>query len=232
MPIPARTDAQIKQRFEELAAEAKRLVRLKNNGLSLVGPAGSNYTTDYHKLRTNFLNLIQLLCTKRNTFSDLIKDARSANLYNPAELEGMILGLKSDYEEGLLRSITEMVEVDVIADYLEQAEGLLKDKKSASHSYLPAAVLAGAVLEDSLRRLCLRQTPSIKTSKPGGQPKTLGSLIDDLKDAGLYNELKAKQLRAWADIRNAAAHGRFDDFTRTDAENMIKGIQDFLADYL
>ena len=33
----------------------------------------------------------------------------------------------------------------------------------------------------------------------------MGTLIDDLKAVNVYNELKAKQLRSWADIRNAAA---------------------------
>jgi len=45
------------------------------------------------------------------------------------------------------------------------------------------------------------------------------------------NELKAKQLRAWADIRNAAAHGEFDKFKRADVEGMIRGVSDFLATY-
>ena len=60
----------------------------------------------------------------------------------------------------------------------------------------------------------------------------LNALIDNLKNAGLYNELKAKQLRAWADIRNAAAHGKFGDFNRKDMEEMLKGVQNFLADYM
>jgi hypothetical protein len=36
---------------------------------------------------------------------------------------------------------------------------------------------------------------------------TLNPLIDDLKKAGAFNELKAKQLRVWAAIRNkGSAH--------------------------
>ncbi len=68
--------------------------------------------------------------------------------------------------------------------------------------------------------------------KLNGQYKMMNALIDDLKKAGLYNELKAKRLRAWADIRNAAAHGEFDEFDRKDTEEMLKGVQNFLADYM
>jgi hypothetical protein len=65
-----------------------------------------------------------------------------------------------------------------------------------------------------------------------GEPKTLNRLIDELKKAGAFNELKAKQLRSWADIRNAAAQGEFSAFGKADVEQMIYGINNFLADYL
>jgi len=63
-----------------------------------------------------------------------------------------------------------------------------------------------------------------------GDDKTMNTMIDDLKKAGVYNELKAKQLRSWADIRNSAAHGQFDQFKRMDVEQMLKGIKDFLGE--
>ncbi|MCA9902478.1 MAG: DUF4145 domain-containing protein [Anaerolineae bacterium] len=235
MPLPPEVDNQIRKRFTELESEAKRLVEFHNSSETLLmidRSANSDYTSDFQRLKTNFLNLIQLLSTKRNSYADLIKDVRAVGSAYPSELQGMIEGLKSDYENGMLRSIAEMIETNVVADYLTQAGQLLKDNKNGVHPYGPAAVLAGAVLEDGLRRLCSRQTPPISTNKPGGHPKTMGTLIDDLKNAGLFNELKAKQLRAWADIRNAAAHGRFEDFTRDDVERLIAGVQSFLADNL
>ena len=121
--------------------------------------------------------------------------------------------------------------VNVVADYLTLAEQLFADEPGP-HRHIPAAVLAGAVLEDGLRRLCQRQTPPVDTRKANGDPKTLNPLIDDLKGVGVFNELKAKQLRAWADIRNAAAHGEFDKFGVQDVEAMLKGVGDFLASFL
>jgi hypothetical protein len=64
------------------------------------------------------------------------------------------------------------------------------------------------------------------------QPLTLNPLIEELKKAGVFNELKAQQLCSWADIRNAAAHGKFDDFNRLDVEIMIEGVKDFLGTYM
>jgi len=62
--------------------------------------------------------------------------------------------------------------------------------------------------------------------------KTLSPLIQELKKSGVFNEAKAKQLQAWADIRNLAAHGEFSQFKRSEVEPMITGINSFLADYL
>lgn len=232
MPVPLEIDKKIRKKFADLESEMDGLIAQTNDLYGVVNIEGSSYISDYHRIRTSFLNLIQILSTKRGSFSDLTKDVRNAHTHIPAQLQGMLLGLKSDYEDGMLVNITEMVETNVVADYLTQAELLFKGDKKGIHHYAPAAVLAGAVFEDGLRRLCARQEPPISQNKRGGSPKTMGTLIEDLKKATVFNELKAKQLRAWADIRNAAAHGRFDDFTEADVEQLLTGIRNFLADNL
>lgn len=145
---------------------------------------------------------------------------------------GILRGIRGDLDAGFLDELILRVETEVAGDYLGQAEQLLTEGKKGRNEHVPAAVLAGAVLEKALRSLCPRQTPPVSTYNENGKIKTLGSLIDDLKAAGLYNETKAKHLRAWAAIRNDAAHGDFEKFTKQDVEGMLKGIAEFLADYL
>jgi hypothetical protein len=113
-----------------------------------------------------------------------------------------------------------------------QAEQLLAEGQSGQYDHVPAAVLAGAVLEKSLRTLCDKHNPPIPTVNNNGKPLTLAPLIDVLKKNNVFNELTAKQLRAWADIRNSAAHGQFDEFNRSDVDRMIQGINDFLATHM
>jgi hypothetical protein len=48
----------------------------------------------------------------------------------------------------------------------------------------------------------------------------------------VFNELEAKRLKSWSDIRNKAAHGEFDAFKKAHVELMISGINNFLAEYL
>jgi len=140
-------------------------------------------------------------------------------------------GLKDDFANGFFSDLSLQIEAEIAADYMGQAEQLLAEGQTGKHDHVPAAVLAGAVLEKGLRAFCDKQVPSIATMNSKGTPLTLSPLIEELKKAGLYNELKAKQLRAWADIRNAAAHGEFDKFKRADVEGMIRGVSDFLATY-
>ena len=59
----------------------------------------------------------------------------------------------------------------------------------------------------------------------------MSALIDALKKRTVFNELQAKELRAWATLRNSAAHGQFTDFNREQVEAMVAGILRFVTEY-
>jgi hypothetical protein len=141
-------------------------------------------------------------------------------------------GIKDDLEKGFLDDMATAIEAEIACDYMGQAEQLLADSHRGKFDHVPAAVLAGAVLENALRKLCDQQQPPIAQKAQNGSHKTLGPLIQELKKAGVFNEAKAKQLQAWADIRNLAAHGEFSQFKRSEVEPMIAGINSFLADHM
>jgi hypothetical protein len=58
------------------------------------------------------------------------------------------------------------------------------------------------------------------------------SLNNDPARSGAYARLVQKRITALADIRNNADHGRMDQFTRDDVEDMLKWVQRFAADHL
>jgi hypothetical protein len=142
-----------------------------------------------------------------------------------------IKGIKSTLENGFLHELSARIEAEVAADYIGMAERILLESSVEKFHHISAAMLIGAVLEKGLKDLCLKQEPSIPCLNEKGAHKTLNPLIEDLKKAGTISELKAKQLRAWADIRNAAAHGQFKGFSVVDVQQMIQGITHFLAEY-
>ena len=117
------------------------------------------------------------------------------------------------------------------SDYMGQAEALLGEGASGKN-HVPAAVLAGAVLERNLRTLCERHVPPIPLVGKNDKPRTMEPLINDLSSAGIINSTVARNLKSWAGIRNDAAHGDWDKFTRGDVERMIEGVREFLVTHL
>jgi hypothetical protein len=123
-----------------------------------------------------------------------------------------------DYNGGFLTSIKTMIQADVFDNELEQAQELL-----ANGYKVAAAVIAGVVLETTLRDLCTRE--GLSRSK-------LDKMNADLAKAGIYNKLQQKRITTLADIRNNAAHGKPEEFSDDDVANMIRDVEQFLANQL
>ena len=241
MSLPEHIKAQYLARFDELIKEGAAIVNsIQVHPPGNYGNVVMTYTTynwdsqRVEKWKTNCLSLFQPLVSKGTKLYGQIDLFSSTTGEKPKMQKalGILEAFRDDLEKGFLDDFLLKVEVEVAADYMGQAEGLLKEGQTGAFDHVPAAVLSGAVLEKALRTLCDRQQPQISITNANGENKTLNPLIDDLKKAGAFNELKAKQLRAWADIRNKAAHGEFNQFTKADVEQMLAGIANFLADYL
>ena len=87
----------------------------------------------------------------------------------------------------------------------------------------PACVLTGVSLEIAVKELTLRHSV---------QPGKLDKMNTDLCKLGIYNVAKQKQITAWADLRNKAAHGDWSAYTDPDVRDMLSGVQRFIGDYL
>lgn len=133
---------------------------------------------------------------------------------------GVLKGAKDDYENSYLFDTRTLIEAEVFDEFLEQAEELFKKRY-----YQAAAVIAGCVLEDGLRKLGQRKIPSFPTGK------TIDPMNIELAKAGIYNALWQKKITALADTRNKAAHGKWTEFTEKDVEDMIRDVRRFMEDY-
>lgn len=137
---------------------------------------------------------------------------------------GLLSGVLHELEKGLLSDIKQLLQADIFADFLEMAEHLLKENyKDAS------AVIIGSVLEDTLRKLA--ETNGVPTAT-GGKPLTIDPLNAALANAGIYNKLVQKQITGWADLRNKAAHGHYDEYDKHQVEMMLLFTQDFCSRHL
>ena len=145
-----------------------------------------------------------------------------SNRGNTSSFRNLLAILKSakdDYENGYLFDTRALIEAEVFDDFLEQSEHLLSQGYETA-----AAVIAGSVLEDGLRKLCVKNGIALSA-----KPK-LDTMNADLAKVGVYNLLKQKQITALADLRNKAAHGQ-GGFTKEDVEAMIKDVRRFMQDY-
>lgn len=142
-----------------------------------------------------------------------------------AELAGILQGVQHDLSEGMLFDLRLLLQAEVFADFLEMAEHLLsKGYKDA------AAVLLGAVLEDSLRKLA--ESQRVPTTGENEKPLTMDPLNVALAKAGAYGPLVQKQITTWANLRNDAAHGNFSKYDAEHVGQMLLFVQKFCAEYL
>jgi hypothetical protein len=136
---------------------------------------------------------------------------------------GILRGLADQWDAGLLRNRELLVSSQLFEDSLELA-GHLLDKGYKD----PAAVIVGAVLESALRKMCQLRSISL-----GGR-ETLEPLNVALAkhDPPAYNQAMFKQITAWGNIRNDAAHGRWDQYDAHQVDLMLQGVRNFIATQL
>lgn len=215
----------ISKRFEGLIAEGREI-------LNRCGWTGYEYKAHfppedaYLRFRTEAMNLIRRSCGEDSDhYRELRRLAESKESANAGfyliHAIGIVEAAKKDFDAGLLSDMRALITAEVFADFIEQSEHLLENG-----FYIPAASLIGAVLEDTLRKLCEKNNISIPASTK------IDRLNADLAKAGIYDKLIQKRITAIADIRNNADHGHFDKFRREDVEDMLKWVRSFTADFL
>jgi hypothetical protein len=191
-------------------------------------------TVDWLKFvewRTNCTSLLDQMVPISSVHRDTamqfnrIKNNRSSLQFGIQFLKA----IAEDFDQGFMDDIGTQIEAEIASDYLNQAKMLVLSDLNEHISSAPAAVLSGAVLEKWLRSMCAQLSPPEPTTLDNGKPLTMNPLIEVLRKRGAFNELMAKHLRAWSDIRNCAAHGRFEEFTTEQVKLMVAGISSFLA---
>lgn len=181
---------------------------------------------DYRRFRTEAMNLVRRVCGENSDhYLELKRIAEStqmaANSYYYKDCLGVVEAARNDYEGGYLLDLKSIVAAELLGDFLEQAEYLL-----AHGYYVPSASLAGAILEDTLRKLCEKNNIVIP------EKTKIDRLNADLAKAQVYTVLVQKRITALADIRNNADHGHTDKFKKEDVEDMVTYVRRFTTDYL
>ncbi|MGY3033882.1 hypothetical protein ACVIIV_003052 [Bradyrhizobium sp. USDA 4354] len=211
------------RRFEDLSKQADAIDASKKY------ESGGEYGFAGHRIDQNDLiswsvkvrHLLVTVCGETSQhFQEFVKREEpsmyTTNYETFLKQRAVLSAAREDFEGGYLSSLKTLIQSEVFDSELDQAAELL-----ASGYETAAAVIAGVVLETTLREMC---------TENGLQVGKLDRMNADLAKAGIYNRLRQKQITAFADIRNSAAHGDSKGFKREDVASMIRDIQSFLAE--
>lgn len=149
----------------------------------------------------------------------------SNNYRHISQVLGVALAIQSDIKNGTLDDITRIAQADLFSDFLEMAEHLLEEGYKDA-----AAVIIGSVLEDNLRKLCVKN--AIPTSNAAGKNLTMDPLNILLSSKGIYSKGMQKQITSWAHIRNKAAHGEYSEYDSQQVKIMLLFSKQFTSDYI
>jgi len=142
-----------------------------------------------------------------------------------SRIVGVVSSLKKDLEAGYLTSLTELIHGEVFGNFLEMADHLQDEGYKDA-----AAVITSGTLEAHLKQLCIKNgiDTELNTSK-GVQPKKADQMNADLTKSAVYSKLDQKNVTAWLDLRNKAAHGNYAEYTKEQVTLLIASIRDFIT---
>jgi hypothetical protein len=190
-------------------------------------PGGGSNDILIHNLITRIFATLERIVGRKSEYYKHALSIASGQWTDSKVLDfliGTLEGLFHDLENNYLKSLTEIIHSDVFGDYLEMAEHLLNEGYKD-----PAAVITGSTLEEHLRQLCLNNGIDIYVQNETGQrPKRAGQINSELVKNEVYSKLDQKSIIAWLDLRNKAAHGKYNEYGSKKVELMIMGIRDFI----
>jgi hypothetical protein len=213
----------LNQRFQDLSDQAKKLEASKRiehdeYDRTRVERVDSNALLNW-KVKAKSL-LVNACGEDSQHFKEFenYETGWTSNLTAFRRMNAVFEAAREDFEGGYLASVHDLVRAEVFDSELEQATELLKSGYAVA-----AAVIAGVVLETTIRELCNRnQIPHA----------TLDKMNADLSKAGVYNGIVQKRVTHLAAVRNSAAHGNETEFRSYDVKAMIDEVEQFLATHL
>jgi hypothetical protein len=170
--LPERLKAKYADRFDDLIAEGRRILDSFQEEQVFAGPKASwakasggrwKNITKYDReafaaWKLKCVNLADALVPRESRFSlHLAVSGITASRASVASAIGRLLGLQDIFSKGFLDDLGLKIEAEVASNYMAQAEELIGGESTGKYSHVPAAVLAGAVLEKGLRTLVSRE---------------------------------------------------------------------------
>lgn len=172
------------------------------NAIQQVAPSGSFFRAELDRLMSN----------------DQLQNGIPLSVVE--KVLGLLQSVQLEAQAGLLTKLEDQVVATAFDDFLDHASDYHKSGKIKE-----AAVLASAVLEDTVKRIAIKS--GIETAN-----LSLDPLIDNLTKLDVITQVKAKRLKAYAAIRNHALHAEWEKLDLKDIGAQISGLRELLDDHL
>ncbi|WP_298903498.1 hypothetical protein [uncultured Psychroserpens sp.] len=180
----------------------------------------TEYDTElYSQIKSSSLSLILNLYGKNHPYYLEFKGNHSHHSYKI--LRGILNAIKFEIANDWLASIKGLISAEIFSDFLEMSEHLLSENyKDAS------AVMIGSILEEHMRQLSTFAGNPIRDAKD--RPKKANLINAELAKLSVYNKLDEKNITAWLDLRNKAAHGNYSEYNKDQVALMLNSVRDFI----
>lgn len=177
-------------------------------------------------LRASTLSFIAMTYgTNHSYYSEYDVATKNILESNAKKSHAILHSIQNEIDGGWIFTVKKIIAAEIFSDFLEMAEHLLEQGYKD-----PAAVMIGSVLEENLRQLCAANNIDTELEKDGAFiPKKSDRLNSDLAKSEAYTKLDQKSVTAWLNLRNSAAHGKYDEYTKEQVNLMLHGVTDFLA---
>lgn len=222
----------IRRRLEELITRARQFLPPRNQPDGGTTRQPITFSAPKSELWRFLISAIQTVISACGRESPHLRELErcrecfAANNGNGLDLDsclGALEAARDDLAAGMLADLRQLVSAEAFGDLLETAVHLLDE----GH-HLPAASIAGAVLESTLR-----DTAQAKKVTWTGS-SSISKLNTELYKANVYDKVVFGEIEAWGKLRNKVDHGDFTTPHEIDVgmvRRMIDGVRDIALKY-
>ena len=211
--------------LEDVKNRIDALIKQADKVIAQVETEGAVNVESFFEFRTASLSFLASAFGEEHIFYKEFYGKTNSNTgYGTIAERGILKAAKQEIDGGWYFTVKGIVSAEIFSSFLERAEHLLEQNyKDAS------AVMIGSVLEEHLRQLCNKNYIDINVVKNGKTvPKKANLLNEELKKSDIYNALEYKSVVSWLGLRNSAAHGEYEEYSKEQVINMYDGVLGFI----
>lgn len=215
-------------RLEDLVQRIDHLIAMGQSAVlyQTPSPMGASVPGDkYSEFKATSLSFLDQVFGSTKVYSVQFRVEVSNTLVSSVNHGiGILQGARGELVGGWLVTTRGLISAELFADFLEMAEYLLTEQYKDA-----AAVMVGGTLEEHLRQLATGQGIPVEEEKNGKMVPRKADVINAELAKSIYGKLDQKNVTAWLDLRNKAAHGKYSEYNEDQARSMLVAVREFIG---